>query len=165
MHDATLDPVRTTRIGIHFEDWAPALARDLATAQHCIYLTFLSAIPPTRRQAGPGPDLWATICNAAERRIHVRLLLPAPSGTHPATLFNARAAACLTQYGAQVTLLRSPRLMHAKTASIDGTIAWIGSGNLTAAAAAHNREAWVRCEDPAMALALQYWHGEQHLTL
>ena len=74
---------------------------------------------------------------------------------------NGHAAKLLHDLGASVHFLQVDNLLHAKTLSIDESIAWVGSGNWTAAASAHNREAYIRCHSPNMAHSLsRHWFDQ-----
>lgn len=148
----------TENTSLHF-DWVPPLVADLAAAQVSIVVSSLSLHPPRARRVGNIGQLWQAITDAAARGVAVAFYMTRPTSSHPATSFNAAAAATLHAAGVAVHLLPPARLLHAKTVSIDNQIAWVGSGNWTAAAATHNREAYLRAASPALAVRLAaHWH-------
>ena len=126
--------------------WQTRLLTDIQGAQQSVVITALSMLPPRSAQRGPWPDAWHALCARAQAGVVIQLTLPAPSRAHPATSQNATAATTAHAHGWTVTLLNSPRLLHAKQFIIDQRIIWIGSANLTAAAYAHNQERWARIE-------------------
>lgn len=139
-------------------DWARPLATDIAAARASVLLTSLSLQPRRRDGEHPISLLWSAMETAARAGARVLFILPAPSRVHPATAFNLSAAADLHAIGVLSAFAPAANLLHAKTASIDGLIAWVGSGNWTAAASAHNREAYIRAECPALAASLsRHW--------
>ena len=143
---------------IAFNDWALKIAEDTEQARHTITLTALSCQPPRRlAQTGLSP-LWLSLVSAAARGKAVTLILPASSKTHPATAYNNGTALRAAALGIKTKLIPLPRLLHAKTVLIDEAISWIGSGNLTAAAASHNREAWLRSTEEHIAVQLLCFH-------
>jgi phosphatidylserine/phosphatidylglycerophosphate/cardiolipin synthase-like enzyme len=140
------------------DGWAHQLAADIAQAEHTVTLSALSLQPPRRVTDSGISALWESLVMASARRRRVRLILPASAKTHPATAGNNAAAGWANKYGMHTYLIALPRLLHAKTAMIDERISWVGSGNLTAAAANHNHEAWIRATGPETALALMIFH-------
>jgi phosphatidylserine/phosphatidylglycerophosphate/cardiolipin synthase-like enzyme len=142
------------RCTVHTTDWSQALRRDIESAALCVSLSSLSMLPPTPRQAGAWPELWRALLAAPQRGVATTVVLPKPTSVHPATLQNYKAAVLLAAARVRVLWCPGPRLLHAKTCAVDKRIAWVGSGNFTQAAAAHNHEAWTRLEDPPLAAHL-----------
>jgi phosphatidylserine/phosphatidylglycerophosphate/cardiolipin synthase-like enzyme len=139
-------------------EWAAPLARDIADARASVLITSLSLQPRKRDSAHPMSLLWRAIEFAIEAGAGVTFVMPAPSRSHPATAFNLSAAADLQAIGARVAFAPPANLLHAKTVCIDSQVAWVGSGNWTAAASAHNREAYIRAVCPALADSLsRHW--------
>lgn len=138
---------------LHFA-WAQPLAADLAAARSRIVCTALSLQPPRNPTQSNLCALWDSLQTAIANGARVTFLLPAPSASHPATRMNNTAAAALQTIGARFVMLSPVHLLHAKTVAIDDTIAWIGSGNWTAAAATHNHEAYIRTTAPQLAYQL-----------
>ena len=138
--------------------WALELADAINQADKKITLTALSFLPPRRHKPDEFGKLYAAIMSASAMGIDVNIILPMPSKEHPATAQNASAARTLRDIGCTAWLRASRNLLHAKTAQIDMAEAWIGSGNMTAAAAHHNREAWMVTDDPRAIADLQAFH-------
>lgn len=139
--------------------WASNLAADIGAAQQSITLTAISYLHPRKLQGTPHAELGAAIFSAAARGKRVEIILPATSTNHPATAQNNSQAAYLAAHNIRVTLTPMPRLLHAKTALIDDAIAWIGSGNFTAAACNHNHELYIRTTDIETTVALHIFHN------
>lgn len=139
-------------------EWPRHIALDIADAKHTIIASALSCQPPRRIATTGLSPLWLALVSAAARRRRVVLILPASTRTHPATAHNNTTAQTAAAVGITVSLVPMPRLLHAKTVSIDGRISWVGSGNFTAAAASHNHEAWIRTEDEQTAAELLHFH-------
>lgn len=142
-------------VTLHLEHWAEAMRADVAAATASVSLSALSLQPPITRTPGAWPALWHALTAAADRGVRVRLYLPQPTNTHPATRFNDATCAKASAAGIRCHLIRGPRLLHCKSLVIDATVSWIGSGNFTAAACHHNIEAYLRAADPAIAAAIQ----------
>lgn len=142
---------------LHF-DWAAPMATDIDAARRALVASSLSLHPPRRRSASPLSLLWLSLASALARGVSLDFFLPTPSRSHPATAMNGHAADELHKLGATVHFLPVENLLHAKTLSIDNEIAWVGSGNWTAAASAHNHEAYIRVINPQMATTLSlHW--------
>jgi len=136
------------------DSWAATLAEDIRAAGASVVLSALSMQPPRHNNGTPHSDLWQAIIAAPPRGVSATIYLPVPALAHPATLYNTSAAQAAHAHGVQVHFVPMPRLLHAKTAIIDGILVWIGSGNLTAAAAHHNHEAFCRFWSPEIAARL-----------
>jgi phosphatidylserine/phosphatidylglycerophosphate/cardiolipin synthase-like enzyme len=145
----------------HGNGWAATLADDIDSAQTRVTMTALSMLPPRIVQADDISRLWLALIHAAERGIEVTIALPAPSEAHPATLRNHTTALTLRAARIGAVLVPPARLLHAKTTTIDAAIAWIGSGNITAAAAHHNRELYLRTTDPRTVAEAMGWQRQQ----
>ena len=111
-----------------------------------IYATLLSAISSaetsvylTNAYFVPDPQLLATLKDAAQRGVDVKLLLP--SNTDSWLVFHAGRSyyAELLEAGVKIHERRGP-LLHAKTALIDGVWSTIGSTNLDWRSFLHNHE-------------------------
>lgn len=146
----------TTRL--HHAGWLETLTVDLDKAAASISITALSIHYPATKTAGPLGPFWAALAAATSRGIRPALIMPAPSRSHPATAMNGNTAEKAHALGLDAHLIPLPRLLHAKSAVIDSRIAWVGSGNFTAAAACHNREIYMRSTDPAIARHLASYH-------
>jgi phosphatidylserine/phosphatidylglycerophosphate/cardiolipin synthase-like enzyme len=140
--------------------WAQPLADDIAQARHSVLLSSLSLQPRKPGSSNPVSRLWDALETAVRAGASIIFMLPQPSTSHPATAYNLTAANNLSALGARPVFAPPSNLLHAKTCAIDDRIIWIGSGNWTAAAAAHNREAYLRCESPALAQKLrEHWQA------
>lgn len=139
---------------LHTIDWADAMRHDFEKAQKSIAITALSFLCPRGNKIDPWNRYYMSLAEAALRGVTVSVTLPAPTLAHPATLRNDSAADRLAQIGVTTNLLISGNLLHAKTAIVDNAIAWVGSGNMTAAAAHHNHEAYLRTTDATAVSAL-----------
>lgn len=138
--------------------WPSLMAHDFTGAKSRIWLTALSAQPCDPHARTPASTWWMALVSAATRGVSVRLQLAAPSSSHPATTANAGAARWCARRGISATLVPGPRLLHAKSAIIDDRIAWIGSGNFTAAAMSSNHELYARVASADFAARLANEH-------
>lgn len=132
---------------ILWQPWSPPMAADVDIARHAITITALSLLPPRTLKNELFSRWWLSLASASRRNVAITVALPAPCVAHPATLRNIAAAADLANIGAACVLIPPANLLHAKTMRIDDAIAWVGSGNMTAAAHHHNRECWMRTDD------------------
>jgi phosphatidylserine/phosphatidylglycerophosphate/cardiolipin synthase-like enzyme len=139
--------------------WPLELARDFDAANRSIIMTALSFLPPRTIKNEMFSKLWLAIATASRRGVAVQVALPAPTVAHPATLRNEAAARDLAAIGATTVLVPATNLLHAKTVCIDARLAWVGSGNYTAAAAHHNRECWMRTTDERAVASLAGFHA------
>lgn len=130
------------------------MAADCAQARSAITISSLSMHVPRGLPQTAYGRLWESWIRAAERGIRVDFLLAAPTKIHPATAQNATTAVRAHAHGIQTKFVAGSRLLHAKTAIIDDLILWVGSGNMTAAAAHYNHECYVRYESSRDAAAL-----------
>lgn len=146
---------------IHAASWARDLATDIRAAKSTIVATALSLLPPRTIKPDDFSRLWLALADAATRGVGVTFILPAPTISHPATQRNESAAFALRSLGAAGVLVPPTRLLHAKTVLIDDAVAWLGSGNWTAAAAHHNREIYARTTDPIALLDIKAFHVQQ----
>lgn len=144
---------------IHHLDWAKRMTEDVTSAARSVTLTALSCLVPKPSRSDDWAYLWLALNIAAHRGIDVRVILSEPSISHPATLRNETAAKLMRASGIRAFLLPPRNLLHAKTGLIDNRIAWVGSGNLTAAAALHNTECWMRADDETTAHQLAGFAG------
>jgi len=143
--------IKCAEIYYHGAGWAEHMAECCALAQRSIHVSALSMLPPTQNASGDWPELWRAWCAAARRGVAVHIWLPAPSGIHPATKGNGGAGRAIVDAGMRIHFVQGNKLLHAKTAVIDESSVWIGSGNFTAAAAHHNYEAYIQATCPRIA--------------
>lgn len=143
----------------HHANWAVDLADDISKAQRSIIITALSFLPPRVLKLDPMTRYWLALADAAKRGVAIQVALPAPHVSHPATLRNDAAVGELRKLGAVAVLVPPANLLHAKTICIDSLIAWVGSGNMTTAAASHNRECYLRTDDARAVAELAGFHA------
>lgn len=146
-------------ISLH-EEWAQQMTLDSNEAEHSIIISAISLLPPRSKSTLPWPRLWASWVAASQRGVHVCFILPVPASQHPATWRNAQAAEAAYKEGIQTRWVPQPRLLHAKTLVIDEKLCYVGSGNMTAAAAHQNHEFYVRFEDQEIARQIQQRWGK-----
>ena len=130
-------------IELETSGWAAAIAADCTHARSTISVSAISMMPPLRRAEAGFCVLWDAWVEAAQRGVNVTFHLPAPMRAHPATARNVRAAKIAQDAGMHTRFAQSPRLLHAKSVVVDGCSVWIGSGNMTSAAAISNHEFYV----------------------
>lgn len=134
-----------------YSDWAPPMARDCNKAKRSIICSAISIHPPRNASAHGIGQLWAEWCAAAARGVQVHLYMPVPHKAYPATIMNAKASDQAHARGIRVTFIKYPGLLHAKCCIVDAETLWIGSGNFTTAATAHNHEMYLRTVCAALA--------------
>lgn len=142
-------------ITAHITGWALEIAKDCKEAESSISISAISMFPPLRNADGDFCHLWQSWCEAAARGVSVDFFLPAAMQAHPATLRNHSAARMAYERGMNTHVVQGPRLLHAKSVIVDHRIVWIGSGNMTAAAAGMNHEFYVRFEHHEIAERLR----------
>ena len=91
---------------------------------------------------------------AADRGVEVRLLVPQKGDTPPVRWIARRVYAPLIHRGVRVFGYR-PRLLHAKTVSVDGDWVTIGTANLDYRSLFLNHELNLCARDPALAQGLE----------
>jgi phosphatidylserine/phosphatidylglycerophosphate/cardiolipin synthase-like enzyme len=143
----------------HQDTWCADMTADIAAAERSIIMTALSCLPPRTLKMDTFTRWWLALADALKRGIAVQIALPKPSLSHPATMRNEAAAADFRAVGATVILIPPTNLLHAKSVAIDSRIAWVGSGNFTAAAAHHNRECYLRTDDARAVAELAAFHA------
>ena len=92
------------------------------------------------------------IVNAAQRGVHVEVILPAPSGSSGDS--NSQGISVIKQGNVQVR--EDPQLyMHAKIIVVDGKIAFVGSENISTQSLDQNRELGIIVSDFGVLNTLQ----------
>jgi cardiolipin synthase len=111
-----------------------------------IYLTLVSAISQAELEVhltvayfAPDRQLLKALCEAAERGVDVKLVLPSHTDSWPIFHLGRSHYTTLLRAGAGI-YERHGALMHAKTAVIDGVWSTIGSSNLDLRSFLHNDE-------------------------
>jgi cardiolipin synthase A/B len=102
----------------------------------------------------PDPDFVDALTTAARRGVDVRVLIPAKSNHVVADWISRGYFSQLLDAG--VTLLRyRDAMVHAKTATIDGTWSTVGTANIDRLSLTGNYEINVEIIDPALAESLE----------
>lgn len=101
-----------------------------------IYAMLLNAIDTATRSVyltmayfAPGPDMVDALCEAAQRGVDVRLVLPSISDFQPVLYAGQSHYARLLAAGVKLYELNDA-VLHAKTAVIDGVVSTVGSSNM-----------------------------------
>lgn len=101
-----------------------------------IYALLLTAIDASQKSVdltmayfAPGAEMIDALCEAAERRVAVRLVLPSVSDFSPVLHAGRSYYDRLLGCGVQLYELQDA-VLHAKTAVIDGVVSTVGSSNL-----------------------------------
>ena len=117
-----------------------------ATGRPLIYRSLLSAIGLAQRSVHlttgyfvPTPDLARALADAARRGVDVQVVVPGVSDSAAAVLAGRSHYAALLDAGVGIHERRD-RVLHAKTAVIDGVWSAVGSSNLDWRSAVHNLE-------------------------
>jgi phosphatidylserine/phosphatidylglycerophosphate/cardiolipin synthase-like enzyme len=133
-------------------EWVQGMRDDVNEAKHHIHVSALSMQPPRHRSITPHTRLMEALAVAAARGVRVCVWLAHPRPDVPATRANTGAAQWLVGRGIECRLSNDGHLLHAKSLCTDRRVLWIGSGNMTAAAAHHNHEVYMRTTDDASAM-------------
>jgi cardiolipin synthase len=123
-----------------------AIGSSFDDAESLIYLTLLSAITNAEDHVhlamayfAPDPQLLEALTGAAKRGVKVKLILP--SHTDSQLVFHAGRSHYATLLAAGVQIFeRRGRVLHSKTAVIDGVWSCVGSTNLDSRSFLHNDE-------------------------
>lgn len=123
---------------------------------------YLHAIDRARRSIAimnayfvPDRGIRRALARAVVRGVDVRILIPGPANDLRA-LYHATRAVCDELLANGVKIFEWPdRMMHAKTAAIDGAWVTVGSYNLDHRSLFHNLEANLICVDRALAAQVE----------
>jgi cardiolipin synthase len=102
----------------------------------------------------PDADFTEALTDAARRGVDVRLLIPAKSNHVVADWISRGYFAQLLEAGVKVLRYRDA-MVHAKTATIDGTWSTVGTANIDRLSLTGNYEINVEIIDPALAGSLE----------
>ncbi|HEX4685884.1 MAG TPA: phosphatidylserine/phosphatidylglycerophosphate/cardiolipin synthase family protein [Nocardioides sp.] len=102
----------------------------------------------------PDPDFAGALMDAARRGVDVRLLIPAKSNHVVSDWISRGYFSQLLDAGVKVLRYRDA-MVHAKTATIDGTWATVGTANIDRLSLTGNYEINVEIIDPKLAGALE----------
>ena len=102
----------------------------------------------------PDPDFAAALTAAARRGVDVRLLIPAKSNHVVSDWISRGYFSQLLDAGVTVLRYRGA-MVHAKTATIDGTWSTVGTANIDRLSLTGNYEINVEIIDPALAESLE----------
>jgi cardiolipin synthase len=101
----------------------------------------------------PGPAAIGALAKAVRRGVDVRVMVPGSSDVRVIEWASTYALRALVKAGVKILRWRGP-MLHAKTATIDGTWSTIGSYNFDAQSRFSNLEVTVEILDPGTAQAL-----------
>jgi len=102
----------------------------------------------------PDPDFAEALTDAARRGVDVRVLIPAKSNHVVADWISRGYFSQLLEAGVKLLRYRDT-MVHAKTATIDGTWSTVGTANIDRLSLTGNYEINVEIIDPALAGALE----------
>jgi cardiolipin synthase A/B len=102
----------------------------------------------------PDPDFAQSLTDAARRGVDVRLLIPAKSNHVVADWISRGYFSQLLDAGVKVLRYRDA-MVHAKTATIDGTWSTVGTANIDRLSLTGNYEINVEIIDPGLAASLE----------
>jgi cardiolipin synthase A/B len=102
----------------------------------------------------PDPDFAEALTAAARRGVDVRLLIPAKSNHVVSDWISRGYFSQLLESGVKVLRYRDA-MVHAKTATIDGTWSTVGTANIDRLSLTGNYEINVEIIDPGLAAALE----------
>ncbi len=127
-------------------DLVTIVANDSESDDRSLYGTYLAAFKSSTRRLwithayfAPNDELLASMVEAAERGVDVRLIVPSFSDSY--IVLNATQATFtrLLEAGVKIYELKDA-LLHAKSVVIDSTVSIVGSANLDARSFLHNDE-------------------------
>ncbi len=138
-----------------------AVDGDPATSRPLIHRTLLSAIGLAQRSVHlttgyfvPTPDLARALTQAARRGVDVQVVVPAYSDSTIAMAAGRSHYAVLLAAGVRIHE-RQGRVLHTKTAVIDGAWSAVGSSNLDWHSVVHNQEADANVLDEGFGRAME----------
>jgi cardiolipin synthase A/B len=102
----------------------------------------------------PDSDFVDALCDAARRGVDVRLLIPAKSNHIVADWISRGYFSTLLNAGVRLLRYRDA-MVHAKTATIDGTWSTVGTANIDRLSLTGNYEINVEIIDPGLAASLE----------
>jgi cardiolipin synthase len=102
----------------------------------------------------PDPDFAEALMNAARRGVDVRVLIPAKSNHVVSDWISRGYFSQLLDAGVKVLRYRDA-MVHAKTATIDGTWTTVGTANIDRLSLTGNYEINVEIIDPGLAASLE----------
>jgi cardiolipin synthase len=111
----------------------------------------------------PAKELREALEAAARRGVDVRLILPSHSDTAVVVEAGRSYYSALLEAGVRI-FEREDRLLHAKTATVDGVWSTVGSTNLDYRSLSHNDELNVVVLSPDFALRMEdaFAHDVEH---
>jgi cardiolipin synthase len=118
----------------------------IARASHNVWLTTAYFLPD--------PDFAEALTDAARRGVDVRLLIPHKSNHVVSDWISRGYFTQLLDAGVKVLRYRDA-MVHAKTATIDGTWSTIGTANIDRLSLTGNYEIAVEVIDPGLAASLE----------
>jgi len=154
-------PVRPHRAGARGDAVLQVVPAGPDEPHDCLYLALTTLIHQARRRVWisspyfvPTEPLQLALTTAARKGVDVRILLPQRSNQRIADIARGPYLRDLQDAGA--TILRHPRMLHAKAGLIDDT-GWVGSANFDIRSLLLNFELALFCHDTASTAALDAW--------
>jgi cardiolipin synthase A/B len=118
----------------------------LQSARDCVRITTAYFVPDE--------EITRQLCDAADRGVHVQVLLPGPhTDKRVVQLAGEANYPELLEHGVELWNFQ-PTMMHAKIMTVDGVVANIGSANLNARSTACDEEINVVALDPELVRVL-----------
>jgi cardiolipin synthase len=127
---------------IGWSDVATLFRTLLQSARQCVRIATAYFVP--------GEEIIQRLCDAADRGVHVQILLPGPHADKRLVQLASEATYHeLLEHGIELWNFQ-PSMMHAKIMTIDGVVANIGSANLNSRSTACDEEINVVALDPEL---------------
>lgn len=149
-----------------FADWIPAnahaavvsnISRNCRQRFRCLFLDLIDSakrsVYATTPYFVPGRRLQGRLCDASQRGVDVRLLLPAKSDVRIVQWAARALYSGLLKSGVRIFEYQ-PRTLHAKCAVIDGEWSLVGSANLDTRSFSINYEVLLAARNPRLSAQL-----------
>jgi cardiolipin synthase len=135
---------------------------DVATLFRALIQAAEKSIHLTTAYFVPDPDLMRGLCDAGDRGIEVKVLLPGPHADKRFVQLAGQASyATLLDHGIEIWCFQ-PTMLHAKVMTVDGIVANVGSANFNGRSVALDEEINVVAFDNALVTLLDQ-HFEEDL--
>ncbi|HSD39022.1 MAG TPA: phospholipase D-like domain-containing protein [Rhodocyclaceae bacterium] len=136
-------PVKVQAAGTQLISIVPAAPKDEESRIYTLLLTSIRAaqrsVYLTMAYFSPGEEMIDALCQASERGVEVKLILPSKSDFSPVWHAGRSYYTRLLEAGIEIHELQDT-VLHAKTAVIDGVVSTVGSSNLDWRSFSENNE-------------------------